>query len=108
MMKAPRVVLHPAVPDDLRSIIDYLAERSPDAAARFARAIRKTVVDVARFPGAGSPKQFNDAKLAGVRSWRVRSFKKYLIFYWPIEDGIRVLAVLHGARDVPSALGDRT
>jgi toxin ParE1/3/4 len=106
-MKAPRVVLHPAVPDDLLSILDYFAERSPEVASRFARAVRKSIADAARFPGAGSPKQFNDAKLAGVRSWRVRSFKKYLIFYWPIEDGIRVLAVLHGARDIPSALGDR-
>jgi len=107
-MKAPRVVLHNAVPDDLLAILDYFAERSPQVADRFAEAVESSIDDAGRFPGRGSLKSFKDARLAGVRSWRVRGFKKYLIFYVPIENGIKVLAVLHGARDLATALHDRT
>jgi len=106
-MGESRVVLHRFVPDDLLEIIDYLAERSPAAADRFTDAVPRTLDDVARFPGAGSLREFEDPRLAGIRSWRVRGFKKYLIYYRPIAGGIQVLAVLHGARDLPEALDGR-
>src|SRR3954469_23983330 len=106
-MDAPRIVLHRFVPDDLLEIIDYLAEHSPAAADRFAEAIPGTLDDIARFPGAGSLRSFTDPRLADVRSWRVRRFKKYLIFYRPIKGGIKVLAILHGARDISKALSNR-
>jgi len=107
MMSAPRVVLHPEVPEDLLAIIEYLAARSPEAADRFERALPGALADITRFPGAGSLRIFKDPRLAGIRTWRVPKFKKYLIFYRPIEDGINVLAVLHGARDVEAALHSR-
>jgi toxin ParE1/3/4 len=36
----------------------------------------------------------------GIRLWRIRGFERYLIFYRPIPDGIEVIRVLHGARDI--------
>jgi plasmid stabilization system protein ParE len=33
-------------------------------------------------------------------------FRKYLVFYRPITEGIEVTRVLHGARDIDSILGD--
>jgi toxin ParE1/3/4 len=32
--------------------------------------------------------------------WRVKDFEKYLIFYRPQKDGIDVLRIIHGARDI--------
>jgi toxin ParE1/3/4 len=32
----------------------------------------------------------------------IRGFGKYLIFYLPLEDGIEIVRVLHGPRDVQS------
>ncbi|MGH9438287.1 MAG: type II toxin-antitoxin system RelE/ParE family toxin, partial [Terriglobia bacterium] len=32
----------------------------------------------------------------------VKDFPKYLIFYRPIRDGIEVVRVIHGARDIPA------
>lgn len=107
-MGTARIVLHPEVPEDLLTIITYLAARSPAAADRFARAVPESLEDVARFPGAGSLGEFKDARLEGVRSWRIRGFKKYLAFYRPIESGIYVLAVLHGARDIEVAMRGRS
>jgi toxin ParE1/3/4 len=107
-MGTARIVLHPEVPEDLQTIITYLAERSPAAADRFAQAVPGSLEDVARFSGAGSLRAFKDARLEGVRSWRIRGFKKYLAFYRPTESEIYVLAVLHGARDVEAAMRGRS
>lgn len=103
-MGAGRAILRPEVPDDLLEITQYLGERDPSVAIRFAQAVPDTLEDILRFPDVGSPRYFQDPDLAGIRSWRVRGFKKYLIFYKPIEEGIVVLAILHGARDIPANL----
>jgi toxin ParE1/3/4 len=38
--------------------------------------------------------------------WRVRGFERYLIFYRPTDDGIDVVRVLHGSRDIESLFED--
>jgi plasmid stabilization system protein ParE len=35
-----------------------------------------------------------------VRSWRVSGFRNYLIFYRIVPEGVQVLHVYHGARDL--------
>jgi toxin ParE1/3/4 len=55
-------------------------------------------------PGLGSLKFFRSRRLKGVRSWSVRGFRKILVLYRPIVDGIEVLGVVHGARDIKSLL----
>jgi toxin ParE1/3/4 len=32
--------------------------------------------------------------------WPIGGFEKYLIFYLPLPDGIDVIRVVHGARDI--------
>lgn len=103
----PRVVLRREVPDDLRSVIQFLATHSPDAADRFAQSVEASVAQVAAMPGMGSPKHFRDRRLAGMRSWSVADFPDYLILYKPIDDGIKVFAVVHGARRLSSILRSR-
>jgi toxin ParE1/3/4 len=102
-----RILLRPQVPGDLASIVQYLATRSPQVANRFAAAAQQSINEIAQWPGKGSPKQFSDRRLTGVRSWSVRGFPNHLIFYRPISNGVEVLAVLHGARDLPSVLKQR-
>jgi toxin ParE1/3/4 len=106
-MDKRRVILHPRVPEDLIEIVDYLDQRSPAAADRFAQGMRDSLEQISEFPGIGSPKQFDDSRLANVRSWYVKGFRKYLIFYHIVQDDVKVLAVLHGARAVGSILGAR-
>ena len=103
----PRIVLRPKVPDDIRSILDYFDEHSTTTGDRFAGAIEPTLNDLALMPGKGSPKQFRNRSLNGIRSWRVPGFPKYLIFYRIIEGGIEVLAITHGARRLSTLLRDR-
>jgi toxin ParE1/3/4 len=56
-------------------------------------------------PGLGSPWASDNPAMQDVRTTTVRRFKKYVIFYRPVEGGIEVLHVLHGARDIRSLLG---
>ncbi|MBI4604738.1 MAG: type II toxin-antitoxin system RelE/ParE family toxin [Planctomycetes bacterium] len=36
----------------------------------------------------------------------MRGFEQHLVFYRPVEDGIEVVRVLHGARDLRAILGE--
>ena len=104
---AGRVRLRPDVPADLIAIHDYLFEKNASVADRFLDVIQPTLDDLATFPGKGSPKQFRGAKLRGIRSWHVPGFRNYLILYLPIDGGIEVLAIVHGARNLQRLLKER-
>ena len=51
-------------------------------------------------PEMGSLCGFQSAEAAGIRVWSIAGFENHLIFYRPIEDGIDVIRVIHGARDI--------
>ncbi len=43
---------------------------------------------------------------ADLHYFRVSRLRKYLVFYRPITDGIEVIRVLHGARDIDGIIAD--
>ena len=53
-------------------------------------------------PGMGSARTFQRTDLKGVRMVPVTGFEHYLIFYPPTQQSIKVLRVLHAARDFPT------
>jgi toxin ParE1/3/4 len=89
---------------DLDEIAEQIGLGSPRAALRFLDALDQTVTALASQPGLGSPHASDQARLREVRVRPVKKFKNYLIFYKPIAGGIEVLRVLHGARDIPTAM----
>jgi toxin ParE1/3/4 len=95
------------VDDDIFELAAYLLAQSEDTARRFVDAVQQTLKSLAASPGIGSPKQFDDPALAGVRSWWVTGFPNHLICYFPTTDGIDVLAVMHGSRDLEFQLKRR-
>lgn len=97
----------PGVDDDLYELAAYLLDRSEDVARRFVDAARSTLKDLAAMPRVGSLKQFDDPRLAEVRSWPIRGFPNHLIYYVALPDGIDVLGIMHGAQDVDSRLEHR-
>jgi toxin ParE1/3/4 len=102
-----RLVRRPEVADDIFELAGYLMEHSEDAAERFVDAVEKSLKDLTARPGSGSRKDFEAQGLSEVRSWWVEGFPNFLIYYLPLQDGIDVLGVLHGARDVESKLRRR-
>ena|ERR1700734_1285601 len=96
----PSVVVRPRALADLADIWAYIAEDSVKHADRFAALINRQFRSVARQPHMGRSRP----ELAtALRSFPVG---RYVIFYVPLPKGVEIVRVLHGARDVESALQD--
>lgn len=81
---------------DLMEIWVYLAERSIENANSMIQAIGRKCQDCAEMPGIGRRR---DDLAPGLRTSVEGS---YIICYRVIDDGIEVVRVLHGSRDLPS------
>jgi toxin ParE1/3/4 len=84
--------------DDLIEILTGFRSRAPALADRFEADFEEKTQLLARFPLMGRER----SELAP----RLRSslVKPYLILDRPIEDGIEIIRIVHGSRDVPSWL----
>lgn len=91
---------------DLTEIVDYLAERSESAANRFIDAVEYEFSVLRDFPLFGSIYESAPTRLAGLRSWPIKGFENYLIFYIPHDSQIEVIRVLHGNRHVARLITD--
>jgi toxin ParE1/3/4 len=96
----PKFILSEFVEPELSAIWDYIAIDNLDAADRFLEAAYGTFQELARMPGMGRTRSFPQARLNNLHSFRIHDFENYLIFYRPIQDGIEVFHVVHGARDL--------
>ena len=101
----PRARVRPAAKTDLRRDFRHLADRNVDSAIRFLASAREAFDFLARTPLSGRERLFRDPRLRGVRFFPIRGFENWLIFYRPLERGVEVLRVLHGARDLERLLG---
>lgn len=82
----------------------FIGAENADAAHRFARSARGTAEWLTQTPLVGAQREVSCSRLAGLRSWPVKGFENWLIFYRPVDGGIEVIRVLHGARDLDSVL----
>jgi toxin ParE1/3/4 len=100
------VTIRPAAREDiLRQFRYYLIEKDADAAAkRFLEAVEAAIEDVARHPEMGVRKILKNPVLQGLRTWPVKGFPSMRIYYLSPTDGLRVVRVLHGRRDVDTML----
>lgn len=97
----PRLVVNDDANQDLAEIADYYAAAANlDVSIRFLYALRTEFAALLRHPGIGAPRDFPNSRYAGMRSWSVKGFEKILIFYRPTPEGIEVLRILHGTRDL--------
>ena len=94
------IIRSPQAERDLDSIGDYIAERSDslDAAYRVLDTIEETIQFVAKHPSAGAARPDLDAD---VRQFPVKAYN-YVVYFRPVSDGIELVRVLHGSRDVPN------
>jgi toxin ParE1/3/4 len=95
-----RVLRRPKAAEDIAAVWDFIADDNPDAADRWVDQLDTQLRLLATQPLMGRAR----VELApGIRSF---SFGRYLVFYLPIGDGIDVVRVLHGTRDVDAAFGE--
>src|SRR5882672_4495513 len=79
--------------DDLQSILDYVADRSPQGAARIHSRIRSVTDLLLRYPLAGAATDDPTIRRMTTTPY------PYLIFYEVTDAEIIIHAVRHGARD---------
>lgn len=92
------------IPCDILDIVRRIRPHNPDTAVRFVEAFKSSVDLLARMPEIGRTRP--DLGAPETRSWRVKGFHKYLIFYEVLPSRVRLLRVLHGARDLQAELGE--
>ena len=95
-----RYVLSPEALRDIQGIWDYIAIDSPDAADRVVDELFEAFEQLAARPGLGHTRR--DLTRRDVRFWPVRS---YLVVYAEGHGTLQIVAILHGARDIPSIIG---
>jgi toxin ParE1/3/4 len=88
------VVKRPLAELDLWEIWDYIADDSLDRADDFLDRVDEKLQSLARTPGMGRRRE---ELLPGLQSFPVGN---YVVFYRAIEDGIDVIRILHGSRDI--------
>lgn len=94
----------PRAEQDLLEIWLYIAADNPEKADEVLDAIDLALQLLAQTPTLGTQRIYNRSELATMRMCPVPRFRHYLIFYQPLpdRDGIEVIRVLHGSRDLPA------
>jgi toxin ParE1/3/4 len=80
---------------DLDEIWFYIAQDDAAAADKFIQAVINKFPKLAAWPEIGRQREELSSRL------RSLVVGQYVIFYRPLENGIEIVRVLHGARDLP-------
>ena len=92
----PTVKVTAVAKEDLREIWAYVAVHNTEAASKLIKEITGKFALLRDHPQMGREQS---KLMINLRSFVVKS---YFIFYQPFEDGIEILRVLHGSRDIES------
>jgi toxin ParE1/3/4 len=102
---ANNVSKRPAALADLEESGSFIGRDSLAAELRFYEAAESTFKQLAQMPGLGRERtDLTHERLRGLRSFPVRGFDNWLVFYRSTADGIEIIRVLHGARDLEDVL----
>jgi plasmid stabilization system protein ParE len=88
---------------------DYYQQAADLALAlRWEAAVDEAVHSLLKWPERGAPCRFRAPALAGLRWLFVPGFPKHMVFYryLPQEQAIRIVQVLHGARNLETILDE--
>jgi toxin ParE1/3/4 len=92
----PVIIMRPRARSDLAEIWDYIADDSEVRADTFIDSIDQKFQALAERPNIG---HMRDNLAEGLRSFPVG---RYVIFYRVLPEGIEIVRVLHGGRDLDS------
>lgn len=103
-----RASWHLLAEQDLAEIHLHIGRDSPASAERFLDAVEHAIAVLLEKPRVGRSREFCSPRAQGMRSWVVSGFENYLIFYRARTEGIEVVRLVHGARDIPSLIDDES
>ena len=103
-----RVLKREAAKRDLVAQWVWYAENADiEVADRFLTAADKTLALLATQPESGAPFFVRKPELQGMRRFPVSDgFENILLFYFPLKDGVDLVRVIHGSRDLDRLLAE--
>ena len=104
-MNEGRYVLRPRADQDLDEQAYYYATvASAELGHRFLVAAHDTFALLATQPSMGWRSRIGHSRINQLRVFRVKGFEAILILYLPLPDGVDVLRVVHGSRNLHALL----
>jgi toxin ParE1/3/4 len=98
-------LVRPKADRDLDDQAYYLATQAgPDIGHRFLLAAHETFSLLAAQPQIGWRPRLKHPDLASLRVFQVSGFEKMLVLYRPRPDGVEILRLLHGSRNLLALL----
>lgn len=94
--------ISPAALVDIQAILEYIRTDNPDAAEQLEEELFSAFDRLAQWPEMGHVRPELTGK--AVRFWPVGS---YLLVYQFTRSMLQIVAVLHGARDIPAVIRHR-
>jgi toxin ParE1/3/4 len=101
-----RLRILPAADADVDDAAEFIARDSLARALRFYDAVDETYHQIREYPARWPRYELEHPRLVGLRKRSVARFSTYLVFYHIDADVVEIIRVLHGARDIPTVLGD--
>jgi len=102
-----RIIKRPLARFDLIEEADFIEQiYGLEKANTFLDAAQATFESLAAMPLMGSSRPHLAAEIRDLRQWRIKGFEEYLIFYRTLADGVEIIRVLHGKRNIPTILED--
>lgn len=90
--------------EDILESAKFIADDNPEAGIRFLDAVDETLQLIKTTPLIGRVKLIGKEK--NIRMWFVKGFSKHIIFYTYSRQEIRIIRVIHSARDYKKQVSD--
>ena len=104
-MSESHYLVRPKADRDLEDQAHYYATTAvPELGHRFLVAAHDTFALLAAQPNMGWHSHLKHPALKQLRVFRVSGFEKILILYLPLLDGVEILRVVHGSRNLQALL----
>ena len=95
-----KLLRRPLFLTDVEECADYLFnEAGEETARRWQASLYDTLKLISKFPEIGRPRP--DLPIAGIRTFHLRAFPRYLVFYRIERRRIELLRIRHGMMHLP-------
>jgi toxin ParE1/3/4 len=92
--------IRPRAQQDILELAERFGEIYPKTGAAFLDRVDETIDFIAHFPGVGSEAPAPDIIDPAIRFFPIRSFRNFLVAYVPVPEGVEVIRVIDGRRDL--------
>ena len=100
-----RIIRPPRARADIQEQAFRIADDNPEAARRFLAEVERSLELLADMPGMGAARPRLSPALRGLRMFSIGGgFENHLLFYRPIKDGIELIRLLYGTRNVEAIM----